>query len=237
MKKICETHLLKFEYVCPKCLKPFLKHTNFSSLDEIREYQRINAKKVNLSDKIEQFKIAGIIKTKFIENIVYSILLFYDINKERILNIRFKSYNSPYMKYFPSVLFLNHTDIYLNLIKDLPNYPDFYIVNSSGQIHPFFYGAACDFGLKTEIPVIGFTKNLLFGKIKDNEIEQGVKTIYHRSKLLGYAISKPYSKKFLYISVGNNISLLTALKIFLKIDFKIFSSLSIELNNYITKNR
>lgn len=142
-----------------------------------------------------------------------------------------------FTEYFPSILFLNQTVIYLDLIKDLDIPLDCYIINSSGQIHPFLYGSACDFGLKIKIPVIGYTKKLLFGELKENKHNPEIQGVYSKDYLIGYAIPKPNSKKFIYISVGNNISLQSALKLFLKIDFMMFSNLSNELNNYCSKEK
>ena len=161
----------------------------------------------------------------------YSGLLIYDINNKKIINTIFKSFKPLFTEYFSSILFLNQTDIYLNLVKDLKIVPDCYIVNSSGQIHPFFYGGACDFGLKINIPVIGYTKKLLFGE-KDRDELQNISRIYYQDRLLGYAIPKPGSQKFLYISVGNNISLKTAKEVFLKVNLKMISILKQKLNSF-----
>ena len=137
--------------------------------------------------------------------------------------------------YLPTLLFLNQTQIYLDLINNLDLIPDCYFLNSSGQIHPFFYGAACDLGLKIDIAVIGYTKKLLIGDIRYNHQNPPISEIYYQEKLVGFAVPRPNSKKFFYISVGNNISLFTALSLFQKINLKIISRLKIELNNYIQK--
>jgi deoxyinosine 3'endonuclease (endonuclease V) len=114
--------------------------------------------------------------------------------------------------------------------------PDCYIVNSSGQMHPYLYGSACDFGLKISIAVIGFTNKLLFGNLKENFEESPYIEVVHKKHLIGYAIPKPNSKKYLYISVGNHISLETALNIFLVLDQNLISSLKMELHNFISSS-
>jgi deoxyinosine 3'endonuclease (endonuclease V) len=126
----------------------------------------------------------------------------------------------------------------LNLVENVKEKPDCYIVNSSGQVHPFLYGAACDFGLKIKEPVIGYTKKLLFGVLKVFDEKSNIHGIYSNELLIGYAIPKPNSKKFYYLSVGNNISLQTALKIFLNLKLSIINNLETKLNNYIiNRNR
>lgn len=121
----------------------------------------------------------------------------------------------------------------MDLIKDLDIPLDCYVTNSSGQIHPYLYGCACDFGLKIKTPVIGYTKKLLFGELRENKQNPNIPGVYSQDSLIGYAIPKPNSKNYLYISVGNNISLQSALKLLLKIDLMILRKLDIDLNSYI----
>ena len=149
------------------------------------------------------------------------------------MDTKFKCLKPKFTEYFPSILFLNQTDIYLDLTKDLDIPLDCYVTNSSGQIHPYLYGCACDFGLKIKTPVIGYTKKLLFGELRENKQNPNIPGVYSQDSLIGYAIPKPNSKNYLYISVGNNISLQSALKLLLKIDLMILRKLDIDLNSYI----
>ena len=162
----------------------------------------------------------------------HSGLLIYDIEDKEIVYTNFNSFKPLFTEYFSSILFLNQTDIYLDLVKDLKIVPDCYVVNSSGQIHPFLYGGACDFGLKVNVPVIGYTKKLLFGELKEINENLNISGIYYQDRLLGYAVPKPGSKNFLYISVGNNISLETARKVFLKVDLTMINILKQKLNSF-----
>ena len=155
------------------------------------------------------------------------------MNESKIVDILLKTFRPIFSKYLTTVLFLNQTEIYLNMIKDVKMNLNCYLLNTSGQIHPFLFGAACDLGLKIETPVVGYTKKLLFGEFRENEKYPTIPEIYHGDRLIGYAIPKPNSKKYLYISVGNNIILHSALKIFLKLNFKIFSKLRNELSIFI----
>jgi len=164
-------------------------------------------------------------------------LLIYNINNKEIVKISFRTFKPIFTRYFSSILFLNQTEIYLDLIKDIDIIPDCYIINVSGQIHPYFYGAACDFGLQIETPVIGYTRTLLYGELKKNKENSNIPRVYFEEILIGYAIPKPNTKKFYYISVGNNLSLQSALIIFTKLDLGLFSSLRNDLNNYIQNKK
>ena len=188
---------------------------------------------MSLVDKRTNYNLIGLINIRFIEDLAYSGLLIFDIKNKEIVNINFTSFKPLFTEYLSSILFLNQTSIYLDLVKNLKIVPDCYVVNSSGQVHPFLYGGACDFGLKVDIPVIGYTKKLLFGELKKINENLDIPGIYYLDRLLGYAIPKSGSKKFLYISVGNNISLKTAKEIFLKVDLKMISILKQKLNSFI----
>jgi len=203
------------------------------NLNEIRHYQKVNALKVNINDILDEVRTLGFMKIKNIKDIAYSGLIIYDYRENLIIKSYFKSFKPKISEYLPSILFLTQTDIFLDLIENIKEKPDCYIINSSGQVHPFLYGAACDFGLKINTPVIGYTKKLLFGVLKAYEETSNIHGIYSNDLLIGYAIPKPNSKKFYYISIGNNISLQTALKIFLELDLSVINKLNTKLSNYI----
>ncbi len=203
------------------------------NLNEIRHYQKVNALKVNTNDILDEVRTLGFMKIKNIKDKAYSGLVLYDYKEKVIIKSYFKTYKPKISEYLPSILFLTQTDIFLDLVENIKEKPDCYIINSSGQVHPFLYGAACDFGLKINAPVIGYTKKLLFGVLKAYEETSNIHGIYFNDLLIGYAIPKPNSKKFYYISIGNNISLQTALKIFLEIDLSVINKLKAKLNNYI----
>ncbi|MFX0189018.1 MAG: endonuclease V [Candidatus Hodarchaeota archaeon] len=229
----CKVHSIEYYYVCPECVQPYLINTPFSTLEEVREFQKENAKKVSLIDKNTEYNLIGLIKIRFLEGLAYSGLLIYNISDNEIVNISFKSFKPIFTKYLSSILFLNQTDVYMDLICDSKIVPDCYIVNSSGQIHPFLYGCACDFGLKINIPVIGYTKKLLFGELKETKKNIKFSEIYYQDRILGYAIPKIGSKRYFYISVGNNISLKSAMDVFLKLNLKMMRILKQKLNSFI----
>ena len=203
------------------------------NLNEIREYQRVNALKVNTNDILDEVRTLGFMKIKNIKDKAYSGLTLYDYKEKVIIKSYFKTYKPKISEYLPSILFLTQTDIFLDLVENIKEKTDCYIINSSGQVHPFLYGAACDFGLKINTPVIGYTKKLLFGVLKAYEETSNFLGIYSNDQIIGYAIPKPNSKKFLYISIGNNISLPTVLKIFLELDLVLINKLNTKLSNYI----
>jgi len=239
----CKKHDLSYTYVCPECLKPYLKGSIFLNLEEIRQYQKSNSLKVKTIDAKKTINIICALKIKYIENIAFAGSLLYDINHQSVTNCKIMKFHQPF-PYFSTVLFLRDLEIYLKLAQELIDEPDCYILNASGQLHPFFFGTASNFGikLKSEVPVIGITKKPLIKdiqvknlkKIDDGKIIGDVILI---DKTIGKYLTSEDSKKGTYISVGNNISLDSALKIVLKIHkFRVpepVRLLGIELKKFI----
>ncbi|MHA1805074.1 MAG: endonuclease V [Promethearchaeota archaeon] len=236
LMRTCEMHGTSYYYTCPDCLKPYLKATPFSSLDEIRHYQREMAKEVNQNDIVRDHEVVGIIKIKFQENLAHVGYLRYSLVEKKISSFKMTSLEPIFTRYFPSVLFLNHSNLYLKIINELEKQPDCYLLNSSGRIHPFFYGAACDVGKQINIPVIGYTESLLFGTIL-KEKNSSLLQITCEGETIGMGVPRPNSKKYYYISVGNNISLVSAVRVFLAIDFSVFSELKRRINKAIQERK
>jgi len=228
----CKIHGLQYDYVCPKCLQPYLEQTRFSDLAEIRQYQINMAEKVIQEDKENFIESIGILKIKIENQKAFCGFFSYDFNQKKIIFSKFRIFEPIFSEYFPSVLFLNQTKLYLALINSVETHPDCYLLNASGRIHPFLYGIACDVGMRIDIPVFGYTQKLLYGhEMKDDNSE--LHTIKDQDEIIGMGIPRPNSNKYYYISVGNNITLQRALKTFQTIDCNIFSELKVKLNNYI----
>jgi len=108
-------------------------------------------------------------------------------------------------RYIPGLFMLKESKPILHTLKKLEKNFDILLVDGNGQLHPRRCGLACYIGLKLDKPVIGVAKSLLCGKIRsDSKVE-------YKDKVLGCEIKQ--NKKKLYVSVGNKISLNTAVKI------------------------
>lgn len=172
-------------------------------------------------------------KIKLKEDLAYSCALIYNRKEKKIIEETFLISKPLITEYFPTILFLNQTPIYIDLINKLNMEQDCFIVNSSGQIHPFYYGTACDLGLQIDTPVIGYTKSLLFGEIRENNADSDFKEIVSENRLLGYAIPKPGSAKYYYVSIGNKVSPKTLKNLFKNFDLNVINQLNRSLDSFI----
>jgi deoxyribonuclease V len=115
--------------------------------------------------------------------------------------------------YVPTYLSYRELPIMARLI-DRTRKDTIYLIDGQGVAHPRGFGIACHIGVCLDVPSIGVAKSLLVGKTEDNGREES--PIMLDGKKIGIRLSLPGNRP-LYVSVGNRISLNTAVKIVRKV--------------------
>ena len=111
--------------------------------------------------------------------------------------------------YVPTYLTYRELPILAQLID--PKRQDIvYLIDGQGMLHPRRFGIACHLGVCLDIPTIGVAKSLLVGKVEENGKRES--PIMIDGKMAGFRLSAPEHKP-LYVSVGNRVSLKTAVEI------------------------
>lgn len=111
---------------------------------------------------------------------------------------------------------------YIELVNKAPYKPDIIFVNGNGVLHPKRYGSACRLGNKLDIKSVGIGKTLVEGIVTQTQVTMKNKTddlVYLKTKkgeILGAAYRKN-SKNYVYISVGNKITLEESIELTSKI--------------------
>jgi deoxyribonuclease V len=104
--------------------------------------------------------------------------------------------------YVPGLLMLREAEPIFHTLAMLKGSYDLLLIDGHGLLHPRKCGLACHVGVTLDKPTIGVAKSRLCGIVRPNGfVELG-------GELLGYAVSKK-----LYVSVGNRVSLKTAIAI------------------------
>ena len=111
--------------------------------------------------------------------------------------------------YVPTYLTYRELHILAQLI-DRERQDIVYLIDGQGMLHPRRFGIACHLGVCLDIPTIGVAKSLLVGKVEENG--KGESPILIDGKMAGFRLSAPEHKP-LYVSVGNRVSLKTAVEI------------------------
>jgi deoxyribonuclease V len=151
---------------------------------------------------------------------------FWDINKNKLIETSFAEMNIT-IPYKPGFLGFREGKIISHAIQNAKLKPDILMCDGHGIIHPRFFGEAVQLGLALNIPSFGVAKNPFIGFSTWQSLERvkGKKTPIwlndpnvHRlnNRKLGYAVCLADRKKPVFISIGFNISLDTALEISLK---------------------
>jgi deoxyribonuclease V len=86
------------------------------------------------------------------------------------------------------------------------------LVDGHGYAHPYRCGFACHLGLALKKPTIGVAKNILTGTV-DKEFNEKLAPLRDQGETIGVQVKKESKMKPVYVSVGNMISLETAIKV------------------------
>lgn len=125
-------------------------------------------------------------------------------SSEAILPIQFP--------YVPGLLSFRETPVALKALANLKNVPDLILCDGQGKAHPRRFGIACHLGLFTDVPSVGVAKSILVGKFEDlGETRGSTAPLIHKKEQVGVALRTKDRVQPVYVSVGNRISLETAI--------------------------
>jgi deoxyribonuclease V len=110
------------------------------------------------------------------------------------------------MPYIPTLLSFREIPAAVACIKKLKRQPDVFLVDGQGIAHPYRCGFASHLGLAISKPAVGVAKSRLIGEpVNGYLVENG--------QIIGAVVTTKEGSKPVYVSIGNLISLETAVKI------------------------
>ncbi len=115
--------------------------------------------------------------------------------------------------YIPTLLSFREIPPAVQAIRKLQAQPDVFLVDAHGYAHPYRCGFASHLGLIIKKPTIGVAKSMLIGTLEKSEQNKNNVMIRHKGEIIGAEITTKPKQKPVYVSVGNMISLDTAIKI------------------------
>jgi deoxyribonuclease V len=113
--------------------------------------------------------------------------------------------------YIPTLLSFREIKPTVLCIRKLRCQPDVFFVDGQGLSHPYRCGFASHLGLVLKKPTVGIAKSKLIGETSSRNEKGGVNLVRYKHKVIGATLSSKNNCKPLYISVGNMISLGTAI--------------------------
>jgi deoxyribonuclease V len=115
--------------------------------------------------------------------------------------------------YIPTLLSFREIPPAVQVIQKLHTKPDVFLVDAHGYAHPYRCGFASHLGLILRKPTIGVAKSKLVGTLEKPEQDKETVIIRHKGEIIGAQITTKPEHRPVYVSVGNMISLRTAIKI------------------------
>lgn len=119
--------------------------------------------------------------------------------------------------YIPGLLAYRETPVLLDALAQLKIEPDMIIVDGQGYAHPRRFGIACHLGVLLNCATIGCAKSILTGRAETPENQIGAWTpLVNRGEVIGAAVRTKLKVNPVYVSIGNRVTLPTAIDIVLK---------------------
>jgi len=175
-------------------------------LEKLKREQLKLSKNLEFKNKINFDlidRVAGI-DNVFFKNKIISAVVVVD-NDFEILE---QEYFSAKLKfpYLPGFRAYRELPSMVSCFSKIDEKPDVVFVRGHGILHPRNLGLASHFSLSVDAPTIGVADSLLVGEVKDSDI-------LLNGKIMGKIVRTKEGAKPLYVSIGNKISLNSAIKL------------------------
>jgi deoxyribonuclease V len=193
---------------------PILRAPGFN-LEELARIQERVAKQVGRKDgfkKLERIAGCDISFAKGDRACAACVVLDYrtlEILDKKVVKVKLR------FPYIPTFLAFREIDGMLRAVDGLK--ADVYMVGAQGLAHPRRAGLACHLGVILDRPTLGVAKSPLVGKAKLPLNRAGAQTsLVDGKEIVGAAVRLKTGSKPVYVSIGNKLSLKTAVKIALE---------------------
>ena len=114
--------------------------------------------------------------------------------------------------YVPTLLSYREMPPAVSATRRLELDPDIFLVDGQGIMHPYRLGFASHLGLIIAKPTIGVAKSRLCGEVRASS-RDGWAPIVDNREVIGAAVTTKEGQNPVYVSIGNMISLKTAIAI------------------------
>ena len=119
--------------------------------------------------------------------------------------------------YIPGLLSFRETPVAIKALEELRTTPDVIFVDGQGFAHPRRFGIACHIGLIVDVPSVGVAKSVLVGKFDElDETKGSTAPLMHKGEIIGMAVRTKDKVQPVYVSVGHNISLESAVDLVIR---------------------
>jgi deoxyribonuclease V len=180
------------------------------SVAKARKAQTLLAKKIIREDRLpDEIKLVAGVDVAYANGlgIGAAVVLDYETLKLREAQTATVAVKIPYV---PTLLSFREMAPAIACLRKLELKPDVFLVDAQGLAHPYRMGFASHLGLALGKPTIGVAKSRLIGE--PTEIG-GEVFLVHDGEVVGAVVITRIGVKPVYVSIGNRISLKTAVAI------------------------
>jgi deoxyribonuclease V len=168
------------------------------------------SKKLILEDRLPQkIRTVGGVDVSYIGNLGIGAVTVFDYESLECLEAQTATCEVK-MPYVPTLLSFREISPALAAIKNLNFKPDVFLVDAQGWAHPYRCGFASHIGLALGKPTIGAAKSRLIGTSVEKD---GRELLIDNDEVIGEVVITKINRKPIYVSIGNMVSLETAVKI------------------------
>ncbi len=177
----------------------------------LRSEQRRLASEVTEADECEAPRTFGGVDVAYEGDRAFAVAVLLDADSLDVLRVSAVETMAEF-PYVPTYLAFREFPPIRSALEDLGRMPDVLFVDGHGRLHPALFGFACYAGVQLGLPTIGIAKHPLAGRAGSttNELGRAV-PMKIEGTVRGYAWVPPGAARPFYVSVGNRISLATAL--------------------------
>jgi deoxyribonuclease V len=185
------------------------------NLEELVHTQEKVAKQVKRRDGFKKLeRIAGCDISFAKGNTAYAACVVLDYRTLEVIDKKVVKVKLRF-PYIPTFLAFREIDGMLKAVDGLK--ADVYMVGAQGLAHPRRAGLACHLGVILDKPTLGVAKSILVGKAGRPANRRGAHTfLIDNGAVIGAAVRLKTGSKPVYVSIGNKLSLKTAVKIALE---------------------
>ncbi|MEW6222056.1 MAG: endonuclease V [Candidatus Hadarchaeota archaeon] len=190
-------------------------HTPKIDLEALIKIQEKIAGQVKRRDGFTELRrIAGCDISFARKNTAYAACVVLDYRTLEILDKKVVNVKLVF-PYIPTFLAFREVDGMLKAVKEME--AEVYMVGAHGLAHPRRAGLACHLGVILDKPTLGAAKSILVGKAAVPANRRGAHTsLKDKGEVIGAAVRSKAGSKPVYVSIGNKLSLKTAVKITLE---------------------
>jgi deoxyribonuclease V len=179
------------------------------SISKARKAQCLIAQKVIAEDRIiKDIRLIAGVDVAYLDDLAIGAVVVLNYKTLEVLETRVISQkvNFPYV---PTLLAFREVPVAISCIRRLSLQPDVFLFDGHGRAHPYRCGLASHLGVALNKPTIGVAKSRLIGEQK----EIGENNFLVQDGEIISALVQSQNKKPIFVSVGNLVTLETAVRI------------------------